>query len=158
MIPFEDLIKAAAAVEGLPWELVAAHVAVESSFIPTQVRYEPGWRYLHFPREHASKLFASVETETATQMCSWGLGQIMGSVAREYGFERWLPELCDPKTGLQYMCKHLKKFWIQYGGDQASVSAAYNGGSARKTEGGLFVNQVYVDKIHAQLLKLQPPV
>lgn len=149
----EEILKAAEP-HGLDPDLVHAVVLKESAGMPWAVRFEPKWRYFYFVNEHASRLYQSVDTERVMQMTSWGLGQVMGSVAREYGFSGWLPELCDPQTNLKYVCMHLKKFLIKYGNESAAF-AAYNGGHANKTRGGMFANQRYVDDVDLILRRLR---
>jgi soluble lytic murein transglycosylase-like protein len=131
---------------------------VESSLDPFAIRYERAWNYLYFPREHASRLNITDETETQMQRFSYGLPQIMGSVAREHGYQGPLGKLfADPGLALKYGAMHLRKFQWKYG-TEAEVAAAYNAGAARKTAGGLFRNQQYVDKVDRELRKLRPLV
>ena len=155
MILLEDLAVETAYEAGIDSQVFRAIIAVESAWNPWAVRYEPKWQYFYFPREWASKLNLSVETETACQQISWGLGQVMGSVARELEFSGNLTELCDPAKGLMYSALQFKKLKIRYGKTEMDTVAAYNAGSPRRTPGGLYVNQGYVDKVHAQLLKIR---
>jgi len=81
--------------------------------------------------------------------------QIMGAVAREYGYRRHFPGLCsDVKAGVYYAVKHLSmlhvRFYSRYG--WPGVVAAYNAGSVRWDNTGetVFVNQGYVDKVKAE--------
>lgn len=141
---------------GLDHNLVLAIISHETNGKPFKTRYEPAWKYLYFPREFADKLLISVETETVMQSMSWGVMQIMGSVAREHGFEDDLPKLTDPQLGLDYGCKHLKKLMVQYGGNETDAISAYNAGSVRKTDGGMYSNQVsYVDPVCSILRDLR---
>jgi len=129
---------------------------VESSLNPLAMRYEPAWNYLYFPREHASRLAITADTETQLQKFSYGLCQIMGSVAREHGFVDSLGMLiAKPELTLRYGAKHLAKFSWKYGGNESDIAAAYNAGSVRKTNGGLYVNQQYVDKVDQELRRLR---
>jgi soluble lytic murein transglycosylase-like protein len=129
---------------------------VESSLNPFAMRYEPAWSYLYFARETASRLGITAETETQLQKFSYGLCQIMGSVAREHGFTGSLAQLmADPALALKYGAKHLAKFSWKYGGAEPDIAAAYNAGSARKTKGGLYVNQQYVDKVDKELRRIR---
>jgi len=139
-------IRKIASKVGVEPALFEAICRAESNLDPYAVRFEPAWRYHHFPREWASRLNISVETERVLQACSWGLPQVMGSVAREYGFQDSLVRLTEPELCLYYGAKHLKKFMEKYGDDAEAVSA-YNQGSNRKTEGGMFLNQTYVDRV-----------
>jgi len=72
--------------------------------------------------------------------------QVIGTVAREHNFRGWFPELCRPELGILYGCKHLKKFFGIYRTTE-DVVAAYNAGGVRKTKGGMYENQRYVDKV-----------
>lgn len=135
---FDDaMIRAAAAKYSLPWALVKAIVHTESSGNPWAYRYEPHYKYLV-----GSNLRV---TEQVGQQTSWGLMQVMGAVAREHGFTGWFPELCQPALGLEYGCRHLKRYADQYG-HWHDVIASYNAGSPRKV-GEQYVNQSYVDKV-----------
>lgn len=152
MKELETLAEAIALKEGVDPCLLKAIITVESSWKPFVVRFEPAWKYLYFPREHASRLGITEMTEVELQKMSWGLCQVMGSVIREHKFDRMLTEACDPSISITYGCRHIKRFISKYGEDaEASVIAAYNAGSARKTMGGMFVNQQYVDKVDKAL-------
>jgi hypothetical protein len=150
------LIHVVANENGVDPILFEAICRVESSLDPLAMRYEPKWNYLYFPREHASRLRITEETETQLQKFSYGLCQIMGSVAREHGFTGALVSLAaDPALCLKFGAIHLKKFLWKYQ-TEAEAIAAYNAGSARRTPGGMFVNQQYVDKVDKVLRKLRP--
>jgi soluble lytic murein transglycosylase-like protein len=151
-----ELARGAADKHGINQDLVCAVVFVESAWNPWAVRHEPLFKYLYHPRECADRFgIPSVTTETFLQMTSLGLMQVMGAVAREYGFDRWLTELSDPELGLEYGCRHLKKKLEAYGGDEMAAVSAYNAGVARKTHGGMFTNQAHVDRVHARLVELR---
>lgn len=128
--------------------LVTAIVIKESGGVQYRCRYEPHTeRYLHFHREYASRLGISVETEITQQKTSWGLMQVMGFVAREMKFNGYLVELCGVECGLRLGCMKFKSLLLKYGDLEAAV-AAYNMGSPRKSNGGLYKNQKnYVDPI-----------
>jgi soluble lytic murein transglycosylase-like protein len=138
---------------GMDPNILLAIITVESAGNPFAVRYEPQWKYHHFPREVASRLNASYETEVVMQSCSWGLMQIMGSVAREKGFSGWLSELTKPELNIHYGALHFKGF-LERHGNLSDAVACYNAGSVRKTKGGNYVNQVYVDKVMGEYRKL----
>lgn len=138
---------------GVSYELVLSMVDVESAGNPYAVRYEPAYKYLLRPHIYAKALGISQDTEEQLQKMSWGLGQVMGGVAREHGFNLELVRLCDPRMGLEYMLRHLKKFQAKYTNEN-DVIAAYNAGSAR-VENGLYVNQSYVTKVTTKLTILR---
>jgi len=148
----------AANKHGLDPLLIQAIVSVESAGNPWVCRYEPLFRYLYFPREHADRLNQSVETETNQQMTSWGLMQLMGAVARELGFTEPLAKLSDLQTGLEWSCKKLKTLKERWGEDEIRMIASWNAGSPRKTPGGLYVNQTYVDKVWRKLTELRAQI
>jgi len=89
----------------------------------------------------------SRNTEWIGQQASWGPMQVMGAVAREYGFRGFFPELCGVpgvQYGAMYLAKLMSRFFDKHG--YAGVAAAYNAGSVRFS-GGRFENQAYVDKV-----------
>lgn len=92
--------------------------------------------------------YSSRDTEWTGQQASWGPLQIMGAVAREYGFAEPFPKLCSA-TGVQYAVRHLIKlknrFYEKH--QWPGVVAAYNAGSPRIRNDGQFENQHYVDKV-----------
>lgn len=133
------LITDLAAKRGLDAALVAAVVETESAFDPWAMRYEPSYKYLVGNVESLSQI------ERYTQMTSWGLMQVMGAVAREYGFTGWLSKLCDPTVGLNYGMLHLNRFYTRYGSWTHAI-ASYNAGRPLMIE-GKYVNQIYVEKV-----------
>jgi soluble lytic murein transglycosylase-like protein len=139
-----DKIKSAAESQGIDPDLFLAIVMKESAGNPWMMRYEPMWKYTVDIPKWAQLLYITPATEKIAQSTSWGLGQVMGSVAREYGFEGLLSKLCDPDLGLKYSTMHFKKFLMRYG-DVPSAVSAYNQGSPARSENGLFKNQPYVD-------------
>ena len=138
----------------LPEWLICGIIATESGGDNWAVRFEAAFR-AHYVPDQCQVFGASHETERTTRACSWGLMQIMGQVAREYGFKgEFLPELCDPATGMEYGCRHLVRFRDRHFDTLgwAGVAAAYNAGTPKKDAAGKFLNQEYVDHI----MKFQP--
>lgn len=125
--------------------LAIAIAEVESAGDPCAVRYEPGWKY-HYNVENFAKMCRITEaTEHMLQACSFGIMQVMGTVARELGFEESLLKLADPRLGAKYGCMKLAKlFKVLKSVDD--VIAAYNAGSPIKRD-GKYINQGYVDKV-----------
>ena len=148
-------IKSIARDFDLPWELIESLATVESSLNPWALRYEPQYKYLYL-LDNRSQLSP---TERVGQMCSWGLMQVMGAVAREYGFKGYFPQLCDPVVGLRYGCLHVTKFRAKYG-QWSDVIAAYNAGSPRRepTNPWSYVNQFYVNKVLTVWNGLEVPI
>jgi soluble lytic murein transglycosylase-like protein len=123
-----ELARTIAAAHELEPALVCAVIEQESAWNPWAVRYEPGFlsRYIA-PLYTAGKLSA---TEAYTRSMSWGLMQVMGQVAREFGFETdSLPELCDPATGIEFGCRILAKRMARARGDVSAALLAWNGGA-----------------------------
>lgn len=150
----------------LPIQLVRAVVLVESGGNPWRWRPEAHYRYLVDVRtgepfrrltaaENASETppddFAGVPGESRAaewlgQQASWGLMQVMGAVAREYGYRDSFTRLCDVSVGLQYGCKHLSRLRDRHhhAHGWAGVLAAYNTGQPNDDAGA---GKVYVDKV-----------
>lgn len=168
------LIQSAAARHSLPPSLIAAFIQVESGGDPWAWNPEPKYRWFwnvrldrpfrtlgaseiasEFPPADFPALAGDADQEWWAQQASWGLMQIMGSVAREHGCRLpYLTRLCDPAENLEFACRHLTqlrdRFQQAHGWD--GVIAAYNAGSPRR-EGvtGPYVNQGYVDKVRRAL-------
>lgn len=154
----DDVIKAQAEENGLDADLVRAIVNKESSWNQWAMRFEPvvyaSGKYLLTPDKYASRLLISIETEKVAQSCSWGPMQVMGFLARELGFFGELTKLTMPDFGIKYGCQQLKRLSQRYG-EESDVISAYNQGNARKTAGGMYENQKYVDDVHSNLIKLR---
>lgn len=151
--PFRTIIERQAHASGLPAELVAALVLVESSGNPWTVRYEPGF-YDRYMKIAEPKTIIPCTKETERRMCatSFGLLQIMGQVARERGFKgTYLTKLCDPETGIKYGCSHLAWTVVRLARkgitDLASICAAYNGGVGAVRAAGDYRNPEYPAKV-----------
>lgn len=145
---FEEIAKP----YGLDPRLVIAIAKVESSLEPSVVRFEPAWAYHWRVTEFAKSLNISRNTEKTLQAMSWGLMQVMGTVARELGYKDMLTKLIKPRTNIRLGCLQLVKLFDRYD-DKIKVIAAYNAGSARKGSDGKFVNQEYVDKVLRNLAR-----
>jgi len=96
-----QLAKTTAAAHDLQPEIVCAVVEQESNWNQWAIRYEPAFLARYVAPLHLTS------TESTARSISWGLMQLMGEVAREYGFKGYLAELCDPATGLEYGCRKL---------------------------------------------------
>lgn len=93
---------------------------------------------------------ASAGAEWTGQQASWGLMQVMGAVAREMGFHGpYLPQLCDPATGLDIGTKFFLVLMARHGKALDAI-AAYNAGSPQRNPDGTYINQQYVDKVTAK--------
>lgn len=151
-LPWREIVEACFA-ESCPVYLLSAIVQVESSGIAEAVRKEPDWKYFYKVDEFAKKLGIPPEEEKALQAQSYGLCQVMGSVARELGFCGPLNDLFDVKTNLKYGARKLHEclerypFWYD-------AAAAYNAGSVRK-KGANYVNQRYVDRVRSYMKQFE---
>jgi len=164
-----ESIRVQSAHFALPVALVTAIVQVESRGRLSAWRAEAAYRYYWdvarkrpfrsiTAAERASEsaprdfsYFSSIssrDTEWWGQAASWGPMQIMGSTAREHGFESEFPELCST-LGVYYGCRHLDRLRDRFFDDHGwiGVAAAYNAGSVRRLADGRFENQAYVDKL-----------
>lgn len=131
---------------------VKAIIEVESAWNPYAIRYEPQYPYHFETSKCAKRARVTLATELATQRMSWGLGQVMGALAREQGHQGSMAELTQPELNLKHMCIRLKDL-NQRAASPAEVFAAYNGGpgAMKRLESGLFLNQTYVDKVKGAL-------
>jgi soluble lytic murein transglycosylase-like protein len=130
-------------------DLVSAVVMTESSGKRDAVRFEAHWKYFYKPDHFAAELGIKPEDEYKNQATSWGLMQVMGSVAREMGHLGRLEDLLKPHVGLNLGCRKLHQCLKLERGDYVSALARYNGGSARRDEFGELEDrlQQYVDKV-----------
>lgn len=118
----------AASAEGISPQLVCAVVEQESAWNTFAVRYEPGFLAKYVAPQYTKGGMSA--TECYTRAMSWGLMQVMGEVARELGFDgSWLTELTDPKVGLEFGCKKLKRCLSHAAGDEAKGLLEWNGGA-----------------------------
>lgn len=123
------LARQAAAKYDLDEALVCALCDHESEGWNTwAMRYEPA-----FFQKYVAPLYAAGKinpTEAYARSFSYGLGQIMGQTAREFGFEgKFLTELCDPEVGIEFACKKLAKAMTLAHGDVNAGLLRYNGGA-----------------------------
>ena len=154
-LPWPDIISAALE-QHVPFFLLAAVVQTESSGLERANRYEPGWKYFYQVEEFAKKLGTSKKEEMVGQKHSYGLCQIMGTVARELGFCGSFDDLYDVGTNLKYGAMKLRECLDRYHYNWWDAVAAYNAGSVRRKPNGEYVNQVYVDRVRGVLNALCP--
>jgi hypothetical protein len=101
-----DLARQIACEHGLDPALACAVIEQESAWNPWAVRYEPAFLSRYIAPLYTAGKFSP--TEAYMRSMSWGLMQVMGQVAREFGFkEQSLAELCDPATGIEFGCRIL---------------------------------------------------
>lgn len=143
---FGKIITEEADLAGVDARLACAIAEVESAGDPLAVRFETHWKYYFDVPQFAFRCRVSQDTERTLQSCSWGLMQVMGSVARELGFLESLIKLSDPRIGAKYGCMKLAQCLKKWPKKLDDAIAAYNAGSPRVFE-GRYVNQAYVDKV-----------
>ncbi len=142
-----DLIQKVSKKHNVNKTWVAALVWQESRGDHTAVRYESHYKYLWFPRVWAERMNVTVQTEEVLQKTSYGLAQIMGSTARELGYDGPLSELArNAELALDYSVMYLKIKLEKYGTYRLAI-AAYNAGSVRQKKGGMLVNEYYIDQV-----------
>lgn len=141
---FVALAKATAIKHGLDPALVCAVVEQESGWNTFAIRYEPA-----FMAKYVSTLYTNNKisaTEAYSRCISWGLMQLMGQAARERGAAfSFLSVLCDPETGLDWGCLHLKGKLKAAAGDTRKALLLWNGGG----------NASYPDEVQARIPKYQ---
>lgn len=143
-------LRRASVSASIPTPLAIAICQVESAGDQYAVRFEPQWKYFYRVEHFAQLCRITRDTEYALQAMSFGLMQVMGSVAREMGHTGNLIQLCEPAIGAKYGCMKLADLIRKYNSISDAV-AAYNAGSPRRTQDGKYVNQQYVDKVIAYL-------
>jgi hypothetical protein len=156
--PYADAIERLAVRNGLDPDLLSAIAMQESKGDRWAARHEAHWpdSQILFPREHAERLGISSITESMLQRTSWGVWQLMGAVARQHGYEGQITQLTQPELCLEFACRHLK--WLRTRcQEEADLIASYNGGwgALKKTPGGMYPNQLYVDSVAGLLHELR---
>src|SRR5437879_6922488 len=104
--PFIAIAQRYAGAHSLDPALVCAVIEQESSWNPWAMRYEPA-----FFAKYVAPLYTNNKvsaTEAYARGFSWGLMQVMGQVAREFGCEGSLrAALYDPAQGDAIACRVL---------------------------------------------------
>lgn len=132
--PRQELEPVVATVAGrhdMPVELVAAMVLQESSGNRYANRFEQGFYKAYIEGHELDFVPRSClhVTEALGRATSWGLLQVMGATARQYGFRGWFPELCETETGLDAGCRYLADLRRRFGHEGWPVMVrAYNAG------------------------------
>lgn len=166
MTPFRDLIVSTASRVAVAPNFVEAIVLQESGAKRWAYNPEPKYRYLWDVRRHrpfralthaeiASEappsdfptLAGDRDQEWWSQQASWGLGQIMGAVARELGFMgEYLGEIFDPPINIRLASTHLAHLLTWSEGNVRKAAAAYNAGRGgwAGTDGQRYASHVAV--------------
>lgn len=126
LLQLQGAARVAAEAHGLDPALVCAICHHESgNWKPWAARYEP-----HFYGKYVVQIQGISDTEKTLRATSFGLMQIMGQVAREFGFQGdYLTELLDPTTNLEFGCRKLAKCMDRARGDVRQALLQYNGGA-----------------------------
>jgi hypothetical protein len=151
LIKFKQFIDAAVAETGASKELIAALILTENEPCdPMARRKEPAFydRYIKGqPTWIGSPWYDFPEIIAA----SYGLTQVMFTTAQqiarkhaiEWSGQPW--DLFNPWVNIRLGAAHLMDCIAKYGSERDGV-AAYNAGTPRKTDSGIYVNQAYVDR------------
>jgi len=109
-------------------EVVCGMIERESSWDPWVIRYEPAF-FLRYIEKLIANQMVHDATEARARSFSWGLGQVMGELARELGYTGHLAMLCDPQTGITWLCRALVRKLKSQNGNLHDALQAYNGGA-----------------------------
>jgi hypothetical protein len=146
--PYRREIEAFALKHALSADLLEAQVVVESGGNPWAWNPEPRYRYLwnvrsqrpfrqptdfelmsETPPNDFPCLAGDCDQEWWGQQASWGLMQVMGALAREYGFKGpYLTQLCDVNVNLDIATAYLSRLSRWANGDATKMLAAFNAG------------------------------
>lgn len=140
----ELIIEQTAKEYNLNPKLVLAVCTIESSMNTWASRYEPQWRWWYFPKKFANLVRITDRTERIQQATSWGLMQVMGTVARELGWKEDLPKLCKPENGLKMGCLKLRKLLTKYRSLPEALSS-YNSGRPDSKIGKQYAEKVLTE-------------
>jgi soluble lytic murein transglycosylase-like protein len=142
VLRFWDQIKREAHANNLDPRLLAGLICQESAGNPLAERTEPDWPYHNLDLARPDGM--SKWTEWWGQARSYGLCQVMGTVARENGFSGWWGQLFEVDTNLHLGAKLLASF-IAWGGRKGKYKGEtdpvrigllrYNGGGYKAYPG-----------------------
>ena len=142
----KDCVLRLSAEHSVSPELIFAFIKKESAFNVLAMRFEQNWKYLFDIETFAKLNKVSFNTEKSLQSHSWGLMQVMGTVARELGHRGSLLELLIPDVNLKYGILKYKQLLKKYHTEECAISA-YNQGNARRLPDGRFANFDYVEDV-----------
>ena len=129
---------------GLDPILVCALIEQESNWNCWAMRFEPMF-LAHYVKPALPEAPTTGEIARAT---SWGLMQIMGQVALEFGFQgKFYTELCDPSSNIFFGCRKLAKC-LESRDSVKGALLMWNGGG----------NPAYADQVLARMKNYQPGV
>jgi hypothetical protein len=114
--------------------IVAAVILRESNANPWVTRFEIGY-YHRYVDNRPLKFYVPKEitetTEGIERATSWGLMQIMGGTARQYGYKKLLTQLLDPAENIDLGCLILANA-LRSTGSYIEALLRYNGGGNLK--------------------------
>jgi len=116
-----------AAKYSLDTALLCALCDHESSWNPYAARYEPAF-YSRYIQPLLNNGTVHTATEATLRAMSVGLMQLMGEVAREFGYTGDLLRMTDPDTALEWGCRKLRKCFDSASNDPHQALLLYNGG------------------------------
>lgn len=126
-LPYFYAVLPVAQLVSIDIKLIAAICEQESGWNPWAMRFEP-----EFLQEYVAP-DAGSDTERIARATSWGLMQVMGQVAREFGYDGpYLSALCEPSTGLQWGARVLARKLTRAGGNVETALLLWNGGGNKE--------------------------
>jgi len=146
----EFMIANLAQFNGVDPDLAIAIAEVESNFNEKAARFEANWKYAYNCESFARATGISEDTERIFQMCSWGMMQVMGTVARELGHRGPMLDLILPEVGIKFGCLKIREIMRKFSYED-DIIAAYNAGQPKKMPDGRYYNNVYVAKVRGIL-------
>lgn len=133
---------------------LCALIQTESSGRTNACRFEKNYPWIQGVSQLAKTWKITEDTATTLLKTSWGLTQVMGSLAVELGLLKYplLPhDLCRPENGIFFGClawnQKKDKFKLS---SPLDIYAAYNAGSVRMN-GDKYFNQKAVDNFNINL-------
>jgi len=119
-------------------EEIARRYGVDPNLVKGIIKQESNWDV------NASRYEAHLNDS------SWGLMQVLLSTAKATlgNNNLTISQLVSPETNITAGTKFIASQLARYGGNVRDAIAAYNAGSARKSQDGKYANQSYVDSVY----------
>ena len=106
----------------LDYALVCSVIEQESDWCQWAYRFEPAFKEQYVDPQNLPL------TEAIGRSISWGPMQVLGQVAREFGFKGNFPQLCIFETGVLIGCGVLAHKESAAGGNMERTLLLWNGG------------------------------